>query len=73
MTLTDLQALAVGTPVFWNRTGVNHRDTGVIAERHSHRFIQWDDGTTLGLETDAPRGLRWVKVAARVAAREGRK
>jgi hypothetical protein len=62
VTVEQLQKLPVGTRVIWNRNGVHQGDEGKIAlYRYGWKYIEWDDGTTLGIN-GFTRGMRWVKI-----------
>ncbi len=62
MTVEQFQKLPVGTRVIWNRMGACHGDEGQIVLYRGLKYIQWDDGTTLGI-TGFAREMRWVKRA----------
>lgn len=62
MTIHELHELPLSTRVLWNRKGVSYGDEGKVSDRDGQRYIQWDDGATLGLgDSRYLTRLRWVK------------
>lgn len=69
MTTIRLLSAPVGTRVIWNKPQSAQRgERGYIEESaDGFRYVHWDDGTTLGLESTNKlhRFLRYVKEASR--------